>query len=324
MNVDLIDLKIDYAFKLIFGREGQEPVLVAFLNAVLKPMEGKQIQSLKYTNAELNKENAEDKKASLDIRAETEDGRHINIEIQLRNDHNMAKRSLYYWAELYSRQMVQRKAYDTLKDTIVINILNFDYLQETDEFHSIFRLLEEKKHFSLTDALAMHFIEMPKLRQKWRLKEVTPQKDTLVRWLFLLDGNENEEIRKELEVIAVEDLMIDRAMKDWEEASADPRQRELYFDRKKAILDELAAVEAARLNAERAEAKGEAKGKILMAQDAICQYLEMHFGAESQFPQNAVRSITDLNELSRIMNRIFIVNQLDEAKALIQDSLDSQ
>lgn len=88
----------------------------------------------------------------------------------------MAKRSLYYWAELYSRQMVQRKAYDTLKDTIVINILNFDYLQETNEFHSIFRLLEETKHFLLTDALAMHFIEMPRLRQKWILKEVSPPK----------------------------------------------------------------------------------------------------------------------------------------------------
>ena len=33
MNIDLIDLKVDFVFKLIFGRDGQEPVLVAFLNA---------------------------------------------------------------------------------------------------------------------------------------------------------------------------------------------------------------------------------------------------------------------------------------------------
>jgi len=42
---------------------------------------------------------------------------------------------------------------------------------------------------------------------------------------------------------------------------------------KKAILDELMVVEASRLNAEKAEAKGrvegEAKGKIIMAKDAI-------------------------------------------------------
>lgn len=84
MNVDLIDLKIDFAFKLIFGREGQEPVLVAFLNAALRPTEGNQIQSLTYKNTELTKANAEDKRASLDIRAETQDGRHVNIEIQLK------------------------------------------------------------------------------------------------------------------------------------------------------------------------------------------------------------------------------------------------
>ncbi|MHB1651875.1 MAG: Rpn family recombination-promoting nuclease/putative transposase [Desulfitobacteriaceae bacterium] len=324
MNTDLIDLKIDFAFKLIFGREGQEPVLVAFLNAVLKPAEGKQIRSLTYTNTELTKANAEDKKATLDIRAEIQDGRHVNIEIQLENEHNMAKRSLFYWAELFSRQMVQKQAYETLKDTITINILNFDYLKETDEFHSEFGILEKKKHFSLTDALAMHYIEMPKLRRKWRKKEVTPQKDLLVRWLLLLDGNENEEIRKQLEVVAMEDPMIDRALKDWEVASADPQLRELYFDRKKAILDEFAAVEASRLNAERARTEGKAEGKARMAQDILCQYLEVRFSAESQALQEAVRAITDLDVLSRITNRIFVVTHLDEATALIQDYLVSQ
>jgi predicted transposase/invertase (TIGR01784 family) len=324
MNIDLIDLKVDFAFKLIFGREGQEPVLVAFLNAVLKPTEGKQILSLTYTNTELTKANAEDKKATLDIRAEIQDGRHVNIEIQLKNEHDMAKRSLFYWAELFSRQMVQTQAYETLKDTITINILNFDYLQETDEFHSEFGILEKKKHFVLTDALGMHFIEMPKLRRKWKKREVTPQNDLLVRWLFLLDGNENEEIRKQLEVVAMEDPMIDRAMRDWEVASADPQLRELYFDRKRAILDELAAVAASKLNADRARTEGKAEGKAEGKVETICQYLEARFGAESQTLQEKVRTITDLDELSRITNRIFVVAHLDEATALVQDYLVSQ
>jgi predicted transposase/invertase (TIGR01784 family) len=328
MKTDLIDLKIDFAFKLIFGREGQEPVLVAFLNAVFKPAEGKKIISLTYTNTELTKATAEDKKATLDIRAELQDGRHVNIEIQMKNEHNMAKRSLFYWAELFSRQIVEGQAYETLKDTIAINILNFDYLQETDEFHSEFALLEKKRHFLLTDAFAMHFIEMPKWRRKWRTREVTPQKDPLVGWLFLLDGNDNEEIRKQLEVVAMGDPMIDRAMKDWEVASADPQLRELYYDRRKAINDELAAVEASRLNAEKAKedgiaegvAIGETKGKA----ETICQYLEARFGAESQALQEKIRTITDLDVLSRITNRIFVVANLDEATTLVEDHLVSQ
>ena len=166
MSVELIDLKIDYGFKLIFGREGQEPLLAAFLNAILKPPAGKQIQSLSYTNPELSKDNADDKESSLDIRVVTEDQRQINIEIQLKNEHNMAKRSLYYWAKLYSRQLHENMAYEQLNSTITINILNFNYLKETDEFHSAFHLYEQKKQFLLTDALAMHFIELPKLRKK--------------------------------------------------------------------------------------------------------------------------------------------------------------
>jgi len=133
----------------------------------------------------------------------------------------------------------------------------------------------------------------------------------------------------------MEDPMIDRAMKDWEVASADPQLRELYFDRKKAILDEFAAVAASRLNAERArtegetkgkaegEAIGETRGKSIMAQDAICQYLEAHLGVESQVLQERVRTIVNLDALSRIMNRIFTGAPIDEVTALIQDILAS-
>ncbi|MDR3600341.1 MAG: hypothetical protein P4L49_07665 [Desulfosporosinus sp.] len=65
---------------------------------------------------------------------------------------------------------------------------------------------------------------------------------------------------------------------------------------KKAILDELMVVEASRLNAEKAEAKGrvegEAKGKLLWPKMPSGQYLEMRFGAESQAPQDTICTIT--------------------------------
>jgi len=203
-------------------------------------------------------------------------------------------------------------------------------LKETDEFHSAFHLYEEKKWFLLTDALAMHFIELPKLRKKWRLKEVTLQQDRLVRWLFLLDGNENEEIRKQLEAIAMEDPMINRAIKDWENVSADPKLRELYFDRRKAVIDRMAATKAAELREEMAKAEGEAKGRAegevigetrgraIMAQDAICQYLNVRFGTESQALQKTVRIMNNLDRLNQIMNLIFTANTLDEAENIIQ------
>jgi hypothetical protein len=72
------------------------------------------------------------------------------------------------------------------------------------------------------------------------------------------------------------------------------------------------------------KAEGEAKGKAVMAQDSICQYLEARLGVESQALQDSVHTITDLDTLSRIMKQILIGSPLDEVMALIRDNLVSQ
>ncbi len=113
----------------------------------------------------------------------------------------------------------------------------------------------------------------------------------------------------------MDDPMIERAMKDWENVSTDPQLRELYFNRRKAIIDQMAAVKASELRAERAKAEGKV--------EAICQYLDVRFGVESQALQDTVRTMNDLDTLTRIMNRIFTSNSLDEAKSIIQGSLVS-
>ena len=131
----------------------------------------------------------------------------------------------------------------------------------------------------------------------------------------------------------MEDPMIGRAIKDWENVSADPKLRELYFDRRKAVLDRMAAAKAAELREQRALtedraegkaegwAEGKAEGRSLMAQDAICQYLDARFGTASQALQDEVRGMTNLESLTRLLNGIFKVASLDEAKDLIQDIL---
>ena len=61
-----------------------------------------------------------------------------------------------------------------------------------------------------------------------------------------------------------------------------------------------------------------------MDQDSICQYLEAPSGVGSQVMQESVRTITDLEKLSRIMNRILTGSPFDEVTALIEDILVSQ
>ncbi|SDG94441.1 Rpn family recombination-promoting nuclease/putative transposase [Desulfosporosinus hippei] len=280
---ELISLKIDYAFKLIFGKEGNEAILIAFLNAALRLPQDSQIEDIVILNPEFNKEYRDDKKSILDVRAVTTEGMQINIEIQLSDQYNMKKRSLYYWAQMYTRQMREGMAYKELTKAVTINILDFNYLTETNNYHNVFHLYEDEEKFQLIDALEMHFMELPKLINKWRSREVSPWENGLVRWLLLLEGSENQEIFNTLEEIAMQDPVLHQAIATWEQSSDDPNVREEYFARRKAVLDEKAVVREAELRLKegiergvaRGLAKGLAKGKAEVAKNLLNMGIEI-------------------------------------------------
>nr|WP_242947559.1 Rpn family recombination-promoting nuclease/putative transposase [Desulfosporosinus lacus] len=90
---------------------------------------------------------------------------------------------------------------------------------------------------------------------------VSPWEDVLARWLFLLEGSENEEILKTLEEIAMQDPVLNQAMDEWEKSSDDPKIREEYYDRRKAVLDEMAAVREAELRLREAIRQSKKEGR---------------------------------------------------------------
>ena len=89
MRRTLLNPKIDFVFKKIFGSEEHPEILISFLNAVLKPK--KPIVSVEIKNSDLEKEYIEDKFSRLDVKALTSNKEIINIEIQLKNEYNMTK-----------------------------------------------------------------------------------------------------------------------------------------------------------------------------------------------------------------------------------------
>lgn len=277
--VRLMDLKIDFAFKQVFGKKGNEEILRAFLNAALKPTEGKEIASVEILNPEIPREHLEDKASVLDIHARTEQGEHVNVEIQLANRFDMEKRTLYYWSRMYSAQMRKGMPYAELAKTVTINILNFRFLKATDRFHTTFHLHEDREKFLLTDALEIHFMEIPKLIDKWERREVNPYDNELERWLLLLEADDREDIRKELEAIAMKDPVMKRAFEEWEDLSRDEKKWVEYESRRKAILDELAAVREAEIRQQKAERRareeGERQKAIEVAKNMLAKGMEV-------------------------------------------------
>ena len=249
----LLDPKMDFVFKNIFGSEKNPEILISFLNATLKPKD--LITAVEMKNTDINKDYIEDKFSRLDVKATTSNNEVINIEIQLKNEYNMIKRSLYYWSKLYSEQLNEGEDYSILKRTICINILNFKYLK-TRKFHSGYRLKEIYSNEELTDVAEIHFIEIPKL------EEGTDEKDMLVNWVEFLKNPESEKVRS-LEMSIEE---IRRAKDELIRMSNDDTQRQIYEMRAKTLKDKVSALnEAERKGIE----KGEKKKAIEIAKSMI-------------------------------------------------------
>ncbi|MDH4620000.1 Rpn family recombination-promoting nuclease/putative transposase [Brevibacillus sp. AY1] len=257
-----MDLKVDYAFKLLFGTQENEPILRAMLNAILKLPKDDRIASLTILNSELLREHETDKQSVLDIYARTEKDDYINIEIQVADKYDMKKRTLYYWSRIYASQLKKGSlSYGEMKKTITINILDFDLLQETDRYHSKFRLYEDEERFLLTDVLEVHFVEMPKLLRLWEQQAVSLEENEKERWLLMLEADDREDIRRELEAIALKDPVMKKAFDQWEDLSRDEKTWIEYETRKKAIHDELSAAREAEIRQQRAREEGLAEGR---------------------------------------------------------------
>lgn len=56
MEKKLMSLKVDYAFKLLFSKEGNDVFLIDFLNSVLQLPPDNQVQAVQYLNTEIPRE----------------------------------------------------------------------------------------------------------------------------------------------------------------------------------------------------------------------------------------------------------------------------
>ena len=93
MSKGLLDPKVDFVFKNIFGSPNHPEILISFLNATLKPK--RKIVNVDIKKKKKKKQYIEDKYSRLDVKATTSNDETINIEIQRKNEKKMIKRSLY-------------------------------------------------------------------------------------------------------------------------------------------------------------------------------------------------------------------------------------
>ena len=215
----------DFIFKKLFGEKDDEIILLSFLNAILSKTYTEPLtEIIIIENKELTKEMLEDKTGRIDVRAKTQNGEQIDVEVQLTDQNNMDKRTLFYWGKLFLEGIKQGEDYTPLKKVITINLVNFNYL-ETKDYHSSFHLWEDsEKDYLLSDVMEIHFIELPKFRKN-KLENIKEGNKELNRWLSFLQQDISEE---RLEEIIKMDPAIKMAEEKLEKLSHDPDTIALY------------------------------------------------------------------------------------------------
>ena len=232
----LLSPKVDFAFKKIFGSEKNKSVLISFFNAVFEGVNEK-IKSFEFKNADIQKECLIDNFSRIDVKAMTDKNQIVDIEIQILNRDDMTKRTLYHWSKLYESQIATGQMYSKLNKVICINVLNFNYLKDEDEFHSVYRLKNIKNNKELTDTCEIHFVEIPKLRQL----SVDDNNNKLEIWTEFLRNPESEVVKKAEE----NDVEFKIAKETLYKINLNKSDRERYEMRENALIDTMPALENA-------------------------------------------------------------------------------
>jgi predicted transposase/invertase (TIGR01784 family) len=225
-----INRKNDYFFKRVFGHEDTRDILARFLTVVLSvPIEPGELSLI---HTEMSPEYLADKASVLDIhvrRSKTHEK--FNVEMQIADKGSTERRILHYWGRGYTEEIKEGDDYSTLPRMINIVVVDFDMFEWNDrtKFHSVFRVLEAEEGVLFSDALEIHILELPKLKKQPLKDDWTP----LERWGHYLNNLEGEM----MEMIAVKEPMIRKALTVEDVFAKNEEERRLYELREKGRLD---------------------------------------------------------------------------------------
>jgi len=173
----------DTLFKMVFV---EYPDLLKRLVARILNIPFEHIKEFTIKNSEMPPEELGGKLCRLDINMSV-DGRVVDLEIQVNDEHDFPERSLYNWAREYSSALAEGHDYISLPETIVISILAFPMF-ECKEFYSEIRPLEVTRGTLLTKKMCLCYFELPKIPAKF------DESDELNWWMTLFNAKTDEEM----------------------------------------------------------------------------------------------------------------------------------
>ncbi len=255
MSGKLISAKIDVVFKKFFI--DNKDLLREFLADILEiPVNN--IEEIIITNSEMPPESMESKFCRLDLNLKLKT-KLINIEIQVNSESDYRDRTLFYWAKLYTSELKSGEPYGNLKQTIAINILNFNMFESKNYHTEVVAAIKETNEI-FSDKFSIHFFELRKVGKK-----VNPNNRREL-WIQFINADSEEEFKMLAETKVP---TIEKAVKVILDMSEDTKIREMARQREKMLHDEASLIQGAKNEGiaigeargiEIGEARGETRG----------------------------------------------------------------
>jgi predicted transposase/invertase (TIGR01784 family) len=277
-----VNPKIDLVFKKLFGSEENKDILLSLINAIL-PL-SQQVAKITLKNPYNVSDYAEGKLSILDIKAEGEDGRLFDVEMQIRGSKYYGKRALFYWAKIFGSQLDYvleesqdndnniEVGYSDLKKCVVISLMDFNFFDDT-KYHRFYTLKDGNTHEQHKDLdyLDLYFIELKKYKGKLQNLNTT-----LERWITFLNNAhkyDNKTLPKELAEIKE----IRKASQKLDAMYLDEKEKGYYDAQQKFWLDQNAFIKE---TVEKALEQGELNKQIEIAKKMLKRGTEIVIIAE--------------------------------------------
>ena len=174
----------DMGFKRIFGQEFSKPLLLDFLNNLLKGE--RHIVDLRFLDKEQPAEYVGDRSLIYDIYCETDNGDKIIVEMQNRDQPYFKNRSIYYISEAIARQGERGSVWNyNIKAVYLVAFLNFTQEDIGKQFRTDVILANRESKEPFSDMLRMIYLQLPYFE-----KEADACENDFERWIYVLKNME--------------------------------------------------------------------------------------------------------------------------------------
>lgn len=223
----------DWVFHYIFSRETQESkqALIAVLNVILHRKEDP-IVDIQLKDPQFFGDRQEDKDSVLDIKALTDSGELIDIEVQNRKLTFFCDRAVYYGGKLVNSALEKGEDYDKIKKSVVISFVNGSLFSDTDKLHTTFRQREIEEGIQLSDRLELHFIELGKVDPDKAIESLDPVEKLAAYMRYASDETKEDYIQHLIQVGGDAIKMTEKLFRDLteDEIAYERRERKLKYE----------------------------------------------------------------------------------------------